>query len=263
MYLELFVKKYKEAILINLDICMKQATKHLQAGSWEAIRSLKLDTFFANPETTESAKNAIKKIYELQTVDFAEFSWQHKQKEGYGGKFMQDLLAEIAISDATNNMADQARKSRGSSVARMLCNETLDLSIINTKEGLKTTGPGLVSRQALSDKQVPKLDADTGLECVDPRGNRADQGRSPKNRNYSPQRTPLGTSKSADLTSKAFAMGTQLQNSRVKDNDAIDNSNLELMAQLDDLIDRKGSRKHSIAAPTQKPPQARAARKYA
>lgn len=261
MYLELFVKKYKEAILINLDICMKQATQHLQAGSWEAIRSLKLDTFFANPETTESAKNAIKKIYELQTVDFNEFSSQHKQKEDYGGKFMQDLLAEIANADAINNMADKARKRRGSSVARMLCNETLDLSIINTNEGLKTQGPGLVSRQALSGKQVPKLDSDTGLEFADPRGNRPNQGRSPKKRNSSPQRTLLGTSKSADLTPKAFAMRTQLQNSPLKDNDVIDNSNLELMAQLDDLIVRNGSSKRSIAAPRQKPPQARAVRK--
>lgn len=141
MYLELFVKKYKEAILINLDVCMKQALNHLKIGTWESIRSLKLDTYFANLDQTEDVKKSIKKIYEIQKIDFSQFSSKSTEMEGFKGEFLEDLILEIAKADAFSN-ADPSVKTHPKDYPRMLCNDTLDLSIMNAQDGLQK---GLVS----------------------------------------------------------------------------------------------------------------------
>lgn len=141
MYLELFVKKYKEAILINLDVCMKQALQHLKIGTWESIRSLKLDTYFANLDYTEEAKRSIKKIYEIQKIDFSQFSSKPTELEGFKGEFLEDLILGIAKADVFSN-ADPSVKTHLKDYPRMLCNDTLDLSIINAQDGLQK---GLIS----------------------------------------------------------------------------------------------------------------------
>lgn len=258
MYIELFVKKYKEAILINLDICMKQAMQHLQAGSWEAIRSLKLDTFFSNPESTEEVKKSIKKIYELQTIDFSQFSSKPKDTEGFSGKFMEDLLAEIAKADATNNMVDKAKKRRGSSVARMLCNETLDLSIINVNDGNRAHERGLASMLDSDHKKEKPLLPTALLKSTEFKDHRPHNGRTPKKKNISPKKSLVAASRSADLTPTAFAR--RVHKPSLKESDITDKSNLELIAQLENLTTKKQSRQPPGTSVLQKPPQQRSVR---
>ena len=136
MYLELFLKKYKEAILINLDVCQKQALHQLKADGWKSIRTLKFDTFFANADHIEVAKKNIKSIYESQKIDFSQFSTKPMEKGGFRAEIMEDLMMEIAKADVANNIDLKTHFLSGSQPTqgggtRMLCNETLDLSIIN------------------------------------------------------------------------------------------------------------------------------------
>lgn len=154
MYLELFVKKYKEAILTNLDVCMKQSLEHLRSGTWDSIRCLRLDTYFSNPDRSEDAKLSIKKIYERQRIDFAQFSSKTSEMGGYHGEFLEELIIEIAKADILSQ-PDALVKTRPKGLPRMLCNETLDLSIINANDGLLN---GLTSLlDSTKKKQEPLL----------------------------------------------------------------------------------------------------------
>ena len=157
MYLELFIKKYKEAILINLDVCMKQALQTLEAGSWECIRSLKLDTYNSNLEQTEKAKASIKKIFELQKIDFAEFATHPVEMEGFQGEFLEDLFMEIAKADAINREDPSMKTRNWKEGRRMLCNETLDLSIMNVNDGIQNGLTSMLDSSKKKPAPVPKL----------------------------------------------------------------------------------------------------------
>lgn len=154
MYIELFVKKYKEAILINLDVCMKQALQHLRSETWESIRTLKIDTYFSSNERTEDVKKSIKKIYQIQNIDFSQFSSKPLEMQDFKGEFFDDLLAEIARADAIA-LDEKTKKNQFGENPRMLCNETLDLSIMNANEGVQK---GLISiLESNKKKQDPLL----------------------------------------------------------------------------------------------------------
>lgn len=230
MYLELFVKKYKEAMLLNLDICMKKALQQLNVGSLESVMALQLDTYFANPEQLDEAKKSIKKIYELQMIDFRQFSSKQKDIHNLDCNLRDDLLTEIARADPDNKAREEFKFSGGHPCTRMLCNETLDLSI-NPVNEIVNHLPTI--QKAAPDKERPSQNP----------LNKRDIARRPEDKQIKARTKESSPWKRRFLYDKK---PSQDDRSREKESEATDNSNLDLIAQLDIIIKQKGTKKGSL-----------------
>lgn len=74
LYLEQYVKKYKDAIMNNIDFCMKESLDNLKQSDWNDITKLSLTTYRLNGSSMDQTKNIIKTIYEPDRIDLAKNS---------------------------------------------------------------------------------------------------------------------------------------------------------------------------------------------
>lgn len=184
-FLELFVKKYKDVVLANLDTCLNKAMDQLKGGSWETIKTLKVDTFASDPENIEDAKRAIKRIYTMQCIDFSQFSSPKNGLEEYEGKLMKDLLIEIAKVDAENKRRFNDINQYKTTSIQLHYDQTLNLSLINTNGGQN-------SMNHINQTPRSPLDFHLTLESTHQHNHHPSQPPCPQ--------PPLQTSKSFDLT---------------------------------------------------------------
>ncbi len=123
LYLEQYVKKYKEAILTNLEVCMKEALKHLKTAEWARISDFSLITYNLNHTTIEETKMLVKRLYEQQTIDFNKFITKPLDLETQNDTLGDTILDILKATGKSKTPMYKKPFSLGDG------NETLDLSI--------------------------------------------------------------------------------------------------------------------------------------
>ena len=145
LYLEQYVKKYKDAIMNNIDFCMKESLDNLKQSDWNDITKLSLTTYRLNGSSMDQTKNIIKTIYEPDRIDLAKNSQRisdFDQNNTLNETIIDLLRDELTATNRPYKQSNTPMKSREDLNGGDT--ETLDLSMNTLMNSRRDIRPNLL-----------------------------------------------------------------------------------------------------------------------